>query len=416
MFCLLQLPDMKSFFLSTLLVLFLLPLTGSTDDIELLRRIASLRNELIPAGRAQLDGLSLADQKKAAGIISELLDRAEQKILGEIPESRFPWSMACLGEPAGIIDLAKAYLDQLAVGTDPFAGKFAEPGGYTVDHAIIKKGDFWHLVYIRGIAGTDWPEYPLSNFGHAVSRDLVNWEVRKPVLETVPGNVESYQVWAPHIIQHDGLYWIFYTGVNDSATQTICLATSPDLENWTRHERNPLFNSLPWGHWDDRQWSDCRDPMVLKAGDTFYCYYTAGRIIPENGEHEYCLGIATSKDLLNWKDEGFRTLVHSRSTPAESPFVVERNGEFYLFYTNYQHGIVYVKSPDPLHGWKEDPGDPHSIIPGVSASEIFREDGRWYISYISHMPDCLHFLEIKELVWSADGRVSVADFNGLGHE
>jgi hypothetical protein len=149
--------------------------------------------------------------------------------------------------------------------------------------------------------------------------------------------------------------------------------------------------------------------MVLKEGGTFYCYYTAARINPDNEKHEYCLGIASSKDLLHWKDEGFRRLEYTLETPPESPFVVKMNGEFYLFYTNYKHGIVYVKSPDPLHGWKENPDDPQSIIPGVSATEIFQENGKWYISLISHMPNCLHFLEIRELVWNSDGSVSVQD-------
>ncbi len=383
--------------------------TLTHEDYLLLKRIASLRSDLIRVGRMQMEEVTLANQKKTEGIIGQLLDRAEQKILDILPAGRYFWSWTGFDDPSGMVDMAEEFLRELAEGSDPLGGKFAEPGGYVVDHAIIKKDELWHLVYIRGIAATNWPEYPLSNFGHAVSHDLVNWHIRKPVLETVEDGFDTYQVWAPHIILHDDRYWIFYTGVTDSATQAICLATSEDLYHWERHDGNPLFNSQPWGHWDESHWSDCRDPMILKDRDTFYCYYTAGRMIPGTDNHEYCLGIASSRDLLNWKDEGFRRLEHTLETPPESPFVVKRNGEYYLFYTNYKHGIVYVRSPDPLHGWKEDPDDPQSIIKGVSASEIFQAHGKWYITLISHMNNGLHFFEIRELLWKEDGTVSVKD-------
>ena len=383
--------------------------TVSYEDVVLLKKIASLRNELIRVGRLQLDNISLADQKKTAGIAGELLDRAEQKILGELPEGRFFWSYTGFDEPEGMVKMAEGFMEDLASGRDPLEGKYAEPGGYVVDHAIIKKDDLWHLIYIRGIAGTNWPEYPLSNFGHAVSPDLKNWHTEKPVLETLEEGFDTYQVWAPHIIKHQDKYWIYYTGVNDSVTQAICMATSDDLYDWERHEANPLITTLPWGFWDESHWSDCRDPMVLKEGDTFYCYYTAGRMVPDTDSFENCLGIASSKDLVNWKDEGFRRLVHTLETPPESPFVVKKNGMFYLFYTNYKHGIVYLTSPDPLKGWKENPDDPQSIMEGVSATEIIQENGHWYITYISHMNNGLHFFEIKELVWNSDGSIAVQD-------
>jgi len=339
----------------------------------------------------------------------EAWHRAEQKILGTLPPGRYFWSWTGFDEPEGMIEMSEEFLEVLAQGRDPLEGKFAEPGGYTVDHALIKKDDLWHLIYIRGIAATNWPEYPLSNFGHAVSSDLVNWHIEKPVLETVKDGFDTYQVWAPHIIEHQDKYWIYYTGVTDSATQAICLATSDDLYNWERYPSNPLFNSLPWGFWDESHWSDCRDPMILKEGDTFYCYYTAARMLPGTEEHEYCLGISSSKDLIHWKDEGFSRLVNTLNTPPESPFVVKHKGEFYLFYTNYTHGIVYLRNPDPVNGWVEDPNDPQSIMEGVSATEIIQEDGKWYISYISHMNNGLHFFEIKELLWNSDGSVQVQD-------
>ena len=39
--------------------------------------------------------------------------------------------------------------------------------------------------------------------------------------------------------------------------------------------------------------------------------------------------------------------------------------------------------------------------------KILEENGRWYISPISHMPNGLHFFEIRELIWNSDETVSV---------
>ncbi|MHB9011437.1 MAG: family 43 glycosylhydrolase, partial [Ignavibacteriaceae bacterium] len=212
--------------------------------------------------------------------------------------------------------------------------------------------------------------------------------------------------WAPYILRYNGKYWMFYAGVNKNSCEAIGLATSNNLYDWKRYTKNPVIKTGHWGLWDSTKWSDCRDPMVLQDGDTFYCYYCAGRTNPKTQTHEYCVGISSSKDLLTWKDEGFIRLKNSLETPPESPFVVKRNGMYYLFYTSYKYGTVYTTSRHPVNGWHELPIDKMRIISGVSASEIYRTDGKWYISFISHMKNGLHFFEIRKLIWNKDGTIS----------
>ena len=151
--------------------------------------------------------------------------------------------------------------------------------------------------------------------------------------------------------------------------------------------------------------------MVLQDGNTFYCYYAAGRTNPETQKHEYCLGVSSSKNLIAWKDEGFIRLEQSLDTPPESPFAVKHNGKYYIFYTNYKFGTSYIKSNNPLKNWRELPVDKMSVLPGVSASEILESKGKWYISLISHIKNGLHFFEIRKLIWNADGTVSVKPLN-----
>lgn len=381
----------------------------SDENAAVLRQIATLRERLTRVRMVSFEKLSLADQNKSAGIIAELLNRAEQTIYNLLPPGRFPWSWNAFDPPPELVAQAEGLLNTLAEGKDPFAGKYAEPGGYVVDHALIKKDGLHHLFYIRGTAAGNWPEYPLFNFGHAVSRDLVHWKTEDPVLQCPAEGWDTYQVWAPYVFERDGTYYMFYAGVNKNASQAICLATSTDLYHWKRSELNPVIKPGPWGRWSADQGSDCRDPTILKDGDKYYCYYTAGRNNAETGQPEGCIGISSSGDLLHWKDEGFIRLAESLASAPESPFVVKREGKYYLLYSNYKHGIVYAISDDPVKGWKEPPPGEMTVFGGGNASEIYEDNGKWHLSYISHHTgkNFLHFFEICELQWEVDGRPSV---------
>jgi hypothetical protein len=378
-----------------------------SDDMVILRHIAALRDSLTRVRMVSFESISETNQQKTAGIIDELLNRAEQKIFNLLPTGRFEWSWTGFDPPAGMVAQASDLLKVLSMGKDPFDGKYSEPGGYVVDHALIKKDGLTHLFYIRGTAATNWPEYPLFNFGHAVSRDLKNWDIQQPVLQCPATGWDVYQVWAPYILERKGVYYMFYAGVNKNVSQAICLATSSDLYNWKRYEKNPVITAGTWGLWDSSRWSDCRDPVVLQDGDNYYCYYTAVRKNTENGQSESCLGISSSKDLFHWKDQGFIRLEQSLATPPESPFVLNHNGTYYLFYTNYKYGTVYLTSRDPVEGWTELSADKMVLMGSISASEIYGDNGKWYMSYISHQKNGLHFFEIKELVWGKDGGVSI---------
>ncbi|MHB9013229.1 MAG: family 43 glycosylhydrolase, partial [Ignavibacteriaceae bacterium] len=195
-----------------------------SQDMLLLKRIASLRNDLIFARTKSLKNLTLANQNKAAGIIEELLNRAEQKIWNVLPKGRYDWSWDGFDKPSDMVAQAEGFLKILSSGKDPFEGKFAEPGGYVVDHALIEKNGVSHLFYIRGVAATNWPEFPLYNFGHAVSKDLINWQIEKPVLQCPDSGWDDYQVWAPYILRYNGKYWMFYAGVNKNSCEAIGLA------------------------------------------------------------------------------------------------------------------------------------------------------------------------------------------------
>lgn len=383
------------------------PVPSTVEQLQLITRIARLRLQLQAAAYRQCNGLPLAAQQKAAGIIAELLNRAEQRELQVLPKGRFDWSWSGFDQPDGMVGYADSLLQVLAAGRDPFEGKFAEPGGHVVDHALIEKDGKHHLFYIRGTAATSWAEFPTNNFGHAISTNLKDWTIEEPVLQAPEKGWDNYQVWAPYILRHKGKYFMFYAGVNNNVAQAIGLATSDDLYHWERYSDAPVITTGRWGIWDSGQWSDCRDPMVLQDGDTFYCYYTAQRKDTVSERIEPCIGISSSTDLYHWKDEGFIRLEMSLDTPPESPFVVRHDGRYYLFYTSYRYGTVYATSAHPVKGWRQEAGEGSVLIPGVSASEVYQSKGQWYLSLISHQRNGLHFFEIRRMSWDKMGWVRV---------
>src|SRR5690606_26092024 len=150
----------------------------------------------------------------------------------------------------------------------------AEPW-YINDHTLIRAADGrWHVF-------GSWhaePAAPLdeTSFVHASADDLedADWTIHDPVLHARTGIGETH-VWAPHVIAHDGRYWMFYAGgTADHTAYRITLATREDLFTWTPHEP-VLFED---GY-------DARDPMVLRVGQRWLMYYTRTSS-PQGGFHE----------------------------------------------------------------------------------------------------------------------------------
>ena len=243
---------------------------------------------------------------------------------------------------------------------------------YINDHCFIQGDDHtWHLF---GITHAE-PANPLNeiNFAHATARTLLQqpWD-KQPYALSVARKSPWHEahLWAPHVIRHEGTYYMYYcAGDRDHTKYKIHLVTSPDLKTWTRHPKNPMVVDG----------FDARDPFILRVKDKWVMYYTANSN-PDRGNH--IVACVTSKDLLTW---GNRSVVFTDPTtgtyggPTESPFVVQRGDQFYLFMgprQGYDGTSVFV-SDDPFH-WETDSRVGHFR---AHAAEIVRDNkGNWYIS------------------------------------
>lgn len=253
---------------------------------------------------------------------------------------------------------------------DPSVGE-KEPW-YLNDHCFIQNDQgTWHLF---GITHAE-PADPLDedSFAHATSPRLLSqtWTKQKPALTVEAGSPwNEAHLWAPHVVQHDGLYYMFYCGGDaDHTRYKIQLATSKDLVNWKRHPKNPMIVD---GY-------DARDPFVLRADGKWYLYYTA---TSEPAGGNYVVARVESDDLIHWSRKITVFTDKTKGTwggPTESPFVVRRGTKNYLFIGprgGYDGTDVFVS--DALDRW--DAANLVGHIPAHAAEVVRDAEGKWYVS------------------------------------
>ena len=241
---------------------------------------------------------------------------------------------------------------------------------YINDHTFIRAKDgTWHLF---GITHAE-PANPLEEkqFAHATAPSLAGpWTKQKIALDADPRCGEPV-LWAPHVIEHEGVYYLFYcAGDADHTKYKLHVATSIDLTSWKRSDTNPLVVDG----------FDARDPMVTRIGDQWVMYYTATSE-PSGGNH--VIFAVTSDDLMHWGNKRVVFTAPQRGTfagPTESPFIVKRGEAFYLFcgpWAGYSETHVFRSK------------DPFAFMPSQQVGEIASHaleivqdtDGTWYASH-----------------------------------
>ncbi|MER6100406.1 family 43 glycosylhydrolase [Streptomyces sp. NPDC001728] len=259
------------------------------------------------------------------------------------------------------------------IGAGPFAHVYAPstPAGprYLNDHTLIKAQGRWHLFSIVG-DGAPPGEAPDStaeiSFAHA-SAPTPNgpWTTHPDALTVDPSYFGEEHLWAPHVVEAGGKYWMYYAAGGRSGA-AVNLATSTDLFTWTREPSGPLFRGLA-----------ARDPMVVRVGGEWVMYYT--ELSGTGGQH--IVAHRRSADLVHWSAPGVAFTDASTDTTVsvtESPYVVERDGWYYLFIgpRNGYEGTDVLASRDPF---RFDLSGYAGHVAG-HAVEVFADGDNWYAS------------------------------------
>jgi beta-fructofuranosidase len=211
---------------------------------------------------------------------------------------------------------------------DPSVGE--DEAWYVNDHTFMRdRSGTWHLI---GITHAE-PAAPHEevHLAHATAPTLHGPWTKQPFALTADRSHGETVLWAPHVVDHDGRYWLFVCAGGPAKDEyRIHLAVSDDCVTWERHAENPM---LVDGY-------EARDPMVLWVDDRWVMYYTATST-PTGGR--FVVVATESDDLVHWSG---RHIVYTDPMagtfggPTESPFVVPRDGRYHLFIGPDWHGLM----------------------------------------------------------------------------
>ncbi len=263
---------------------------------------------------------------------------------------------------------------------------------HIVDHGFIRaKNGKWVLwACIRGTAvgrlfygwmGDSLEEGPWEPIGIVARARAECGEQTRP----------DELIGAPFFAQFDGSYYCFYHSGDDSC-RGICLMTSEDGVNYTRRLNEQGRSMLiP---------QSGRDAMVLKIGSSYFAYSTISTVAKDGWPRGFVI-VRTSKDLKRWSDytvvsEG--GIAGNGVVSAESPFVVELDGYFYLFRSSSIDFNTYVyRSTNPFNFGIND--DSMLIAKfSIKAPEIIHFNGQYYISDLADFQG----IKLAKLRWNED--------------
>jgi beta-fructofuranosidase len=213
------------------------------------------------------------------------------------------------------------------------------------DFWLAQDGPDYHVFYLQAPRSLGDPEVRHWNvsIGHAVSQDLLTWQVLPDALAPSPADTskwDNHTTWTGSVIRHESHWYMFYTGgtrAERALIQRIGLATSDDLIHWRKHPANPLiiadpswYELLDLSLWHDQAW---RDPWVARHPETgdFHAFITA-RVNYGPADSRGVIGHARSSDLIRWE------VLPPLTEPGnfgqmEVPQLARIDGRYYLLFS-----------------------------------------------------------------------------------
>jgi beta-xylosidase len=218
------------------------------------------------------------------------------------------WLLLVAAVVAGIIGSADLQVSQ------PRYSNPAIPGDHP-DPSIIRVGsDYWATS-----TTSQWaPVFPLLH-----SRDLVNWTLEGSVFEEPPAwSAGSY--WAPEIAAYRGRFFVYYTARRRNGPLCVAVATA----------------SKPSGPWTDHGPLVCQDagsidgaPVTGEDGRRYLVWKEDGN----SRKQPTPLWLQPLSDdgtqLTGTPSEILRNEAPWEKNLVEGPFILQRDGWFYLFYS-----------------------------------------------------------------------------------
>lgn len=235
---------------------------------------------------------------------------------------------------------------------------YCPKGMYLWDPWLIKDKGTYHVFYLQAPRNGAYPKRHNNHvsIGHATSKDLINWKEKPIALKPgKKGEWDDFTLWTGTIIKKSGKFYMFYTGRNHNTQhiQKIGLATSKDLTHWEKHKDNPLIEA-------DKRWYETknrkntvgkagawRDPSIIQDPKTKkYYMILSARSSDKKKEYDGCIGLAESKNLLDWEVKSPITYPKVYDEMENAQLICHKN-KYYLFFS-----VPYEKSFSPSYAKK----------------------------------------------------------------
>jgi len=181
-----------------------------------------------------------------------------------------------------------------------------------------------------------------SRIGYAESTDGLHFAVRPdPILSPETDYEKGGGLEDPRVVEIGGTYYLTYTGYNLHDAQ-LCLATSADLIHW---KRVGVILPAYKGTWNEK-WTKSGAIIPTKINGKWWMYYLGTRKDPEGKERDY-MGLASSIDLLHWRDATREPVLTQRPSafdsrvmePGPAPILTDRG--ILLLYNGADDHLVY---------------------------------------------------------------------------
>jgi predicted GH43/DUF377 family glycosyl hydrolase len=179
---------------------------------------------------------------------------------------------------------------------NPSAVLSPDPGAwdaYTIELPMVLRENKQYKMWYAGWSAIGLPK----SLGYATSSDGIHWTKYpgNPVMGPGKATWEAFGPYGVTVLPFPGGYKMWYGGTSgattSSSTCNIGYAISTDGITWQRDTvNNPVLKTGATGQWDDTYLTA---PQVLRIGNTYYMWYSGGRIIVGN---TLGVGVATSKD------------------------------------------------------------------------------------------------------------------------
>lgn len=171
-----------------------------------------------------------------------------------------------------------------------FPGLHMRPNfGWVNDpNGIHKVGDTWHMFY-QFNPKAPWHDH--IHWGHATSKDLVNWKSQEIALKPRAGKPDASGCWSGIGLMHEGISSLLYTAVTqlEGPSLTVLAEETADRTGW---EPIKVVATMP----PIGNIRAMRDPFVFEVNGTTYAIHGGGF---EDGTPAIFLYDCT--DWYNWK-------------------------------------------------------------------------------------------------------------------